>query len=90
MTDPRVLTPGRVEDDAQDESLRPRRLDDYVGQDRIREQLHVAIWGKNSEIEYRSVDQVVKRLRKHLEGAAGARDLVKTVRDTGYRINLAP
>jgi Holliday junction DNA helicase RuvB len=43
MTDPRVLTPGRVEDDAQDESLRPRRFDDYVGQDRIREQLHVAI-----------------------------------------------
>jgi Holliday junction DNA helicase RuvB len=43
MTDPRVLTPGRVDDDAQDEGLRPRRLDDYVGQDRIREQLHVAI-----------------------------------------------
>src|SRR5215207_6628247 len=43
MTDPRVLTPGRVEDDAQDEGLRPRRLNDYVGQDRIREQLHVAI-----------------------------------------------
>jgi holliday junction DNA helicase RuvB len=43
MTDSRVLTPGRVEDDAQDESLRPGRLDDYVGQDRIREQLHVAI-----------------------------------------------
>jgi holliday junction DNA helicase RuvB len=43
MSDPRVLTPGRVEDDAQDEGLRPRRLDDYVGQDRIREQLHVAI-----------------------------------------------
>ena len=43
MTDPRLLTPARVEDDAQDEGLRPRRLDDYVGQDRIREQLHVAI-----------------------------------------------
>jgi Holliday junction DNA helicase RuvB len=43
MTDPRVLTPGRVEDDALDEGLRPRKLDDYVGQDRIREQLHVAI-----------------------------------------------
>ena len=43
MTDPRVLTPGRVEDDAQDEGLRPRRLDDYIGQDRIREQLQVAI-----------------------------------------------
>ena len=43
MTDPRVLTPARVEDDAQDEGLRPRRLDDYIGQDRIREQLQVAI-----------------------------------------------
>jgi holliday junction DNA helicase RuvB len=43
MNDPRVLTPARVEDDAQDEGLRPRRLDDYIGQDRIREQLHIAI-----------------------------------------------
>jgi Holliday junction DNA helicase RuvB len=43
MTDPRILTASRVEDDAQDEGLRPRRLDDYIGQDRIREQLHVAI-----------------------------------------------
>jgi Holliday junction DNA helicase RuvB len=43
MTDPRILTASRVEDDAQDEGLRPRRLDDYIGQDRIREQLQVAI-----------------------------------------------
>jgi len=44
MTDPRLLTASRVEEDAQDEAgLRPRRLDDYIGQDRIREQLHVAI-----------------------------------------------
>ena len=43
MTDPRILTASRVEDDALDEGLRPRRLDDYIGQDRIREQLHVAI-----------------------------------------------
>jgi Holliday junction DNA helicase RuvB len=43
MTDPRLLTSARVEDDAQDEGLRPRRLDDYIGQDRIREQLQVAI-----------------------------------------------
>ena len=33
----------RVDEDAQDEGLRPRRLDDYIGQDRIREQLLVAI-----------------------------------------------
>ncbi len=43
MTDPRLLTPLRAEEDVQDEGLRPRRLDDYIGQDRIREQLHVAI-----------------------------------------------
>ena len=43
MTDQRLLTPSRAEEDAQDEGLRPRRLDDYIGQDRIREQLHVAI-----------------------------------------------
>jgi Holliday junction DNA helicase RuvB len=43
MTDPRLMTASRVDDDAQDEGLRPRRLDDYIGQDRVREQLHVAI-----------------------------------------------
>jgi Holliday junction DNA helicase RuvB len=44
MTDPRLLTASRVEEDVQDEAgLRPKRLDDYIGQDRIREQLHVAI-----------------------------------------------
>ena len=37
------MTASRAEEDAQDEGLRPRRLDDYIGQDRIREQLHVAI-----------------------------------------------
>jgi Holliday junction DNA helicase RuvB len=43
MTDPRIMTAARVDEDGQDEGLRPRRLDDYIGQDRIREQLHVAI-----------------------------------------------
>ena len=37
------MTAARVEEDAQDEGLRPKRLDDYIGQDKIREQLHVAI-----------------------------------------------
>jgi Holliday junction DNA helicase RuvB len=37
------MTASRVDDDAQDEGLRPRRRDVYIGQDRIREQLHVAI-----------------------------------------------
>ncbi|MEP6782807.1 MAG: Holliday junction branch migration DNA helicase RuvB [Acidobacteriota bacterium] len=43
MSDPRVLAPSRADEDAQDEGLRPRRLDDYIGQDRIREQLQIAI-----------------------------------------------
>src|SRR5207244_13399673 len=44
MPDPRVITAARVEEDAQYEAgLRPRRLDEYIGQDRIRENLQVAI-----------------------------------------------
>ncbi len=44
MTDPRLVSAARVDDDAQYEAgLRPRRLDDYIGQDRVRENLHVSI-----------------------------------------------
>jgi Holliday junction DNA helicase RuvB len=44
MTDPRLVAASRVEEDAQYEvGLRPRALDDYIGQDRIRENLQVAI-----------------------------------------------
>src|SRR5512139_732262 len=44
MTDPRLVSAARVDEDAQYEAgLRPRRLDDYIGQDRIRENLHVSI-----------------------------------------------
>src|SRR5262245_63388406 len=43
MTD-RVLTAARVDEDVQYEAgLRPRTLDEYIGQDRIRENLHVSI-----------------------------------------------
>jgi holliday junction DNA helicase RuvB len=44
MTDNRLVTAGRAEDDAQYEAgLRPRTLDDYIGQDRVRENLQVSI-----------------------------------------------
>ena len=44
MPDERLITASRVDDDAQYESgLRPRTLDEYIGQDKIRENLHVAI-----------------------------------------------
>ena len=44
MSDGRLVSPAKGDDDAQYEAgLRPRRLDDYIGQDRIRENLQVSI-----------------------------------------------
>ncbi len=44
MTDDRIVTAARVDEDAQYEAgLRPRALDDYIGQDRVRENLQVSI-----------------------------------------------
>jgi len=44
MTDPRVVNASRVDDDAQYEAgLRPRTLDEYIGQQRVRENLQVSI-----------------------------------------------
>jgi holliday junction DNA helicase RuvB len=43
-TDPRIVTAARVDEDAQYEAgLRPRLLDEYIGQDRVRENLHISI-----------------------------------------------
>ncbi len=44
MSDSDLVKANRVQDDAQYEAgLRPRALDDYIGQDRVRENLHVSI-----------------------------------------------
>lgn len=44
MTENRLVTAARADDDAQYEAgLRPRTLDDYIGQDRVRENLQVSI-----------------------------------------------
>ena len=44
MSDSRIITAARVEEDAQYEAgLRPRAIDEYIGQDRIRENLQVSI-----------------------------------------------
>jgi Holliday junction DNA helicase RuvB len=44
MTEDRIVTAARVDEDAQYEAgLRPRALDDYIGQDRVRENLQVSI-----------------------------------------------
>ena len=52
MSDDRLVTSSRVDDDAQYEAgLRPRRLDDYIGQDRVREQLQVSIAAASQRAE---------------------------------------
>ena len=44
MADDRLVTSARGDEDAQYEAgLRPRTLDDYIGQERVRENLHVSI-----------------------------------------------
>ena len=44
MSTERLITGGRVDDEAQYEAgLRPRTLDDYIGQDRVRNNLQVSI-----------------------------------------------
>lgn len=44
MTDPRLVSAAPADDDRQyEDGLRPRRLDDYIGQDRVRENLLVSI-----------------------------------------------
>ena len=43
-TDPRLVTAARADEEAQYEAgLRPRALDEYIGQDRVRENLHISI-----------------------------------------------
>jgi Holliday junction DNA helicase RuvB len=44
MSDDRIVNPGRGEEDTQYEAgLRPRTLNEYIGQERVREQLRVSI-----------------------------------------------
>jgi holliday junction DNA helicase RuvB len=52
MPDSRLITPSRVEEDAQFEAgLRPRTLDDYIGQERVRENLIVSITAARQRAE---------------------------------------
>ncbi|HAK54399.1 MAG: Holliday junction branch migration DNA helicase RuvB [Vicinamibacterales bacterium] len=58
MTDPRILSSVRADDDAQYEAgLRPKTLDDYIGQDRLRENLQVSIEAARNREE--AVDHVL-------------------------------
>ena len=56
MSDDRLVTAARVDEDAQYEAgLRPRALGDYIGQDRVRENLQVSIAaarGRNEALDH--------------------------------------
>lgn len=54
-----------------------------------REQLLDAVWGLDSDIELRTVDVHVRRLRKALNADSGT-DPIRTVRSAGYALDLNP
>lgn len=51
-----------------------------------RERLLDAVWGRDSDIEIRTVDVYVRRLRQAIN-AGGKRDLIRTVRAAGYALD---
>ena len=51
-----------------------------------REQLLDGVWGQDSEVEMRTVDVHIRRLRMALNGAGG-RDMLRTVRSVGYALD---
>jgi len=53
-----------------------------------REQLLDAVWGRDAEVELRTVDVHVRRLRKALNDG-GRSDLIRTVRSAGYALDAA-
>ncbi|WP_174297271.1 phosphate regulon transcriptional regulator PhoB [Sphingomonas bacterium] len=54
-----------------------------------RERLLDAVWGHDSEIEIRTVDVHIRRLRKAMN-EGGRADLIRTVRSAGYSLDTDP
>ncbi len=53
-----------------------------------REQLLDGVWGRDAEVELRTVDVHIRRLRKALN-EGGHKDLVRTVRAAGYALDTS-
>lgn len=62
-----------------------RHFMEHPGRVFSRGQLLDAVWGNDSDIELRTVDVHIRRLRKGIE-LAGAPDPVRTVRSAGYAL----
>ena len=65
-----------------------RHLLEHPGRVFSRERLIAAIWPQDSEIDARTVDVHVRRLRKALN-EGGRPDLIRTVRSAGYSLDAA-
>lgn len=59
---------------------------EYPGHVFSRERLLDAVWGHDSDIEIRTVDVHIRRLRKALN-EDGKRDIIRTVRSAGYSLD---
>jgi two-component system phosphate regulon response regulator PhoB len=51
-----------------------------------RERLLDSVWGQDSDIELRTVDVHIRRLRKAINGETH-RDIIRTVRSAGYALD---
>lgn len=63
-----------------------RHLMEHPGRVFSRAMLLDAVWGINQEVELRTVDATVRRLRRALN-EPGEKDLLRTVRAEGYALN---
>ena len=64
-----------------------RHLMEHPGRVFSRERLLDAIWGRDADIEPRTVDVHVRRLRKAIN-INGCADIVRTVRSAGYSLDV--
>jgi two-component system phosphate regulon response regulator PhoB len=65
-----------------------RQLLESPGRVFSRDQLLDLVWGRDQEVELRTVDATIRRLRRALN-AGGEADLLRTVRATGYALDHA-
>jgi two-component system phosphate regulon response regulator PhoB len=64
-----------------------RHFLEHPGRVFSRERLLDSVWGQDSEIELRTVDVHIRRLRKAINAGEGAADLIRTVRSAGYALD---
>jgi two-component system, OmpR family, phosphate regulon response regulator PhoB len=66
-----------------------RHLLEHPGRVFSRARLLDSVWGQDSEIELRTVDVHIRRLRKAIN-AGGRADIIRTVRSAGYALDSDP